>query len=111
MWRLEDWKPVVGYEGRYEVSNLGRIRSVPRRRVPSPLDIKAFPTPKGYLKVSLTDASGKACSKSVHSLVLTTFVGPRPDGREAAHLDGNPANNDLRNLIWATPKQNCAHKK
>jgi hypothetical protein len=46
--------------------------------------------------------------KSVHRLILTTFVGPRPKGMVCRHLDGNPGNNALSNLRWGTPKENAA---
>lgn len=55
----------------------------------------------GYLQVRLV---GK--TRRVHSLVLIAFVGPRPDGMECCHGDGNPANNHLSNLRWDTPKSN-----
>jgi hypothetical protein len=66
------------------------------------------PSPKqgGYLRVSLR-GDGKRASGLVHVLVLTAFVGPCPDGKQARHDDGDPTNNRLDNLFWGTPKQNC----
>ncbi|WP_371874734.1 HNH endonuclease [Streptomyces fulvorobeus] len=46
----------------------------------------------------------------MHTIVLEAFVGVRPDGREAAHLDGNPTNNDVSNLAWVTHAENIAHR-
>lgn len=102
----EIWKPAVGYEGRYEVSNMGRFWSVRAKVFP-----KAQVTEKGYLRVGIISDDGHQCSKSIHSMVLTAFVGPRPNGLQTAHLDGNPSNNRLSNLAWVTPKENCSHKK
>lgn len=107
----ELWKPIPGYEGKYEVSSLGRVWSVYTGSSRSGVMLRQFPNNKGYLKVSLTHAAGKTCSKRVHSLVLTAFVGPRPEGKEAAHLNGTPSDNRLSNLEWTTPKLNSGHKK
>lgn len=58
-----------------------------------------------YATVALW-VDGKAVTKSVHSLVLESFVGPRPDGMQCRHLDGNPQNNSPKNLVWGTCKEN-----
>jgi hypothetical protein len=112
----ETWRPIAGRPG-YEVSNLGRVRSVDRvarRRQHGRIEdvrykgvmLKLSPTGNGYLNVSL----GRNQSARVHSLVLKAFVGPRPDGYQAAHADGDRANNALRNLRWASPAENAADK-
>lgn len=114
----EQWRPVVGYEGFYEVSDHGRVRSVPRGvwkrsrwgsmawyEVPvrqlrlTPLD--------GYRVVGLrrNDATGQR-QKKVHRLVLEAFVGPCPDGMEACHWNGDRADNRIVNLRWDTPSSN-----
>ncbi len=54
---------------------------------------------------------GAGSPKLVHRLVLETFVGPCPDGMECRHLDGNPANNNLDNLCWGTPKENAKDRE
>ena len=61
--------------------------------------------PHGYQRVTLCK-NGKVYFKSIHRLVLETFVGPCPKGMEACHNDGNPANNQLNNLRWDTHKEN-----
>lgn len=61
---------------------------------------------KGYPSVTLTENTRRAHTK-VHTLVLTAFVGPRPDGMEACHLDGTRTNNNLSNLRWDTRKGNA----
>ncbi len=106
---VERWRPVVGYEGAYEVSDLGRVRSLDRvtdrgrkwrGRMMSPC-----PLQNDYVIVTLW-REGKQRSPLVHRLVLAAFVGPAPDGHEALHRDGNRANNQLSNLAWGTHSEN-----
>ena len=119
----ENWKPVVGLEGRYEVSDLGRVRSittpVTRRcgRGPNPdatyqllypSVIRAtYINPDGYLTLKLAERG----TVHVHCLVLEAFVGPCPEGQEGCHGDGNPSNNALSNLRWGTPKDNADDRR
>lgn len=63
----------------------------------------------GYRRACLSVAS-KKIHRTVHSLVLEAFVGPRPQGLEAAHLDGNQTNNNAANLAWLPRKENLSHK-
>lgn len=102
----EEWRPVVGYESRYEVSSLGRVRALPGLR-----HAGGIKTPdknaKGHLKVDLySGGKGTRRHRYVHRLVLEAFVGPCPDGMEACHGDGAPENNRLSNLRWDTPSAN-----
>ena len=109
----EIWKPVVGYEGFYEVSNQGRVRTVARKTVRSngrPTTInskirKLSVDKKGYLRVTLVK-NEKRRTHTVHSLVLSAFVGPRPEGYLTRHLNGIPDDNRLRNLAWGTGSEN-----
>lgn len=109
----ERWVPVVGYEGFYQVSTLGRVRALPREvthytgavlqragRI-----LKGCVTSKGYVRVSLC-RDGKMKSVSVHSLVAAAFKGPRPKGALVRHLDGDSTNNAERNIAYGTSKQN-----
>ena len=107
----ERWRSVLGAEGRYEVSDHGRVRSLchggdgrPRRT--TPLILKPKANVKGYLCVHVSRRF-----RRIHSLVLEAFVSPRPAGRVAAHLDGIAANNNAGNLAWVTPAENEAHKR
>jgi NUMOD4 motif-containing protein len=112
----ETWRLLPDAEGRYEVSDQGRIRSlmagcragtVPRRR---PLLMTPYDNGRGYLVVNLRLTSGYRC-QGVGELVLRAFVGPRPAPHfQAAHGNGQPYDNHLSNLRWATPKENDADK-
>ena len=105
----EVWAPVVGFEGAYEVSNEGRVRGVARvieiAGVPAGLPMRMMtPSKRGkspHLAVNLSQP-GTAQSKNryVHHRVLEACVGPRPDGAEGCHYDGDPTNNRLSNLRW-----------
>ena len=118
----EEWRLVVGWEEFYEVSSLGKVRSLgrvtsfegrwgvtTRRFEPRPL--KPAATHFGYLTVGLCRA-GKARTRTVHSLVCEAFHGrpPRP-GMQIAHGDGNPGNNSAENLRWATIADNAADRQ
>jgi hypothetical protein len=93
----ERWRPVPGYEGRYEVSESGMVLS---------LALSAFPMPStGYLCVRLCK-DALAVTRTVHSLVAEAFHGPRPPGHEARHLDGNRQHNSPENVIWGTKSEN-----
>jgi hypothetical protein len=109
----EEWRPVRGFEGIYEISSLGNVRSLDRRvwsargfwaalkgRV-----IRPAALPTGHLHVLLRH-DGKRSNRQVHRMVLEAFVGPCPDGMEACHGDGDPANNALSNLRWDSRSAN-----
>jgi hypothetical protein len=100
----ETWKAVVGYEGLYEVSDAGRVRSLPRNTTSGKI-LKPTPRTKGHLAVSLHNMGRK--SVAVHKLVLEAFVGPAPVGMECCHNDGIPSNNVLSNLRWGTKSSNA----
>lgn len=105
---LEVWKPVPGYEGLYEVSSIGRVKSLPRLRVKGGI-MKLRPGNKSgcYLAVALSKHDVRVVHY-VHYLVLLAFVGPRPEGLEVRHLDGNDLNNTLGNLAYGTSAENKA---
>lgn len=112
----EEWKKIPGFEGLYEVSDLGRIRRLrfTNRQADNILTsprIKALAkAPNRYLKVSLY-RNGRAFQFGVHRLVLMAFVGPCPDGCEAAHGNNIPDDNRLINLRWKTHVENIGDKK
>lgn len=102
---IEIWKDIKGYEGRYQISNLGRVKSLCRleEKIMHPVTTK-----KGYLQVRLS--SGQ-CTKGlkVHRLVALNFIPNPNDKPEVNHLDGNKKNNLVTNLEWCTPKENMGH--
>jgi hypothetical protein len=107
----EIWKPVVGYEGLYDVSIFGNVRSyhsVDGRKVlsiPQKVMIKGRDS-CGYLYARLYKAGLKK-NHSIHRLVLKSFVGPCPDGNECCHKNNIKTDNRIENLCWGTRKSNC----
>jgi hypothetical protein len=109
----EIWKPVVGYEDFYEVSNEGRVRTVERAvnskcgslrtvraRIRKPVILNKYPA------VNLS-MRGKTLLRHVHTMVLEAFIGPRPSPQhEGCHGDGVKTNSALANLRWDTKKAN-----
>lgn len=107
----ERWLPVVGYEGRYDISDHGRVLTrIGNARFTGPRPLEPAIDPAGRPDVILTARDGTRRHAKVHTLVLTAFVGPRPVGLVCRHLDGDPANNVLANLRWGTHKENCADR-
>ena len=97
----EQWRPVPGWEGYYNVSNLGRVWSVRRDK---PMRSHALPH-TGHLNVKLK-RDGVVTSTGVHALVAAAFVGPRPEGMEVCHNNGDPSDNRLENLRYDTRRAN-----
>jgi hypothetical protein len=100
----EVWRDVVGYEGLYRVSSLGRVMSLPRTTTRGGL-LKQNVGTNGRLEVNLT-RNGQQKVHRVHSLVAEAFLGPRPTGMEVRHLDGNATNNSAGNLAYGTHAEN-----
>lgn len=100
----EKWTPVVGFEGLYEVSDAGRVRSV---RKAEPRHLRTYLRQRGYPYVVL-HRDGERYDIALHRVVMTSFVGPRPVGLEIRHLDGDPMNAALSNLTYGTHLQNMA---
>lgn len=113
----EEWRAVVGFEGAYEVSNIGRVRSLDR--------VRTYKAPRNGKMVTITRVHrgkllqpgtmksghkfivlGRGNGFCVHTLVLNSFVGPAPAGCECCHFDDDPANNRLDNLRWDTRAAN-----
>lgn len=114
---LERWAPVLGYEGIYEVSTFGRVRSLARTvrigmnsRTVGGVFVSPILGSRGYFVVNFT-AYGKRKQHFLHKLVLEAFIGPRPDGMEACHNDGSRINCSLKNLRWDTRSGNHKDKR
>lgn len=110
---IEHWRSVIGAEGRYEVSDLGRVRSVDHRVRVVIHGVEATRTVRGRVLRPAASRSGhlsvvigKGNTRQVHQLVLEAFVGPRPAGHETLHLNHQPADNRLSNLIWGPRSEN-----
>ena len=109
----EEWRPVPGWEGIYEVSDHGRVRSMARliigrdgremryrTKILTPsIDRSGYPRVNLYLNKTVR-------RYGVHRLVLSAFVGPCPDGMESLHKDGNPGNSHLSNLRYGSSSEN-----
>lgn len=106
----ETWKIISGWP--YEVSNLGRVRrTTGGSNTWAGRILKELRIPRGYRSVRLysTLKEQSWCNYTIHNLVLTAFVGLRPKGYQANHIDGDKTNNRLDNLEWVTQSQNKRH--
>lgn len=126
----EIWKPITKivtkygrefYPDRYEVSNLGRIRTKKQRygRPRKDLNnkrgelkeyryITGRPDQQGYMQVDLFDANSNRSKHRLHVIVMQTFCGVPPKNHVVCHYDDNPKNNQLSNLRYGTQKENIA---
>lgn len=109
----EIWKPVVGYEGLYEVSNLGKVKSLPRKyfnrnRYTKEQILSTWVDAYGYKRVKLTNKTDGKSTK-IHRILCEAFL-PNPENKPYInHKDGNKLNNSLENLEWCTPAENIQH--
>ncbi|WP_214796526.1 MULTISPECIES: NUMOD4 motif-containing HNH endonuclease [unclassified Exiguobacterium] len=111
------WKDIAGYEGLYQVSNSGEIRSYDRvvlARSGKPTHrkgrvLKQIVKKNGYCVVTLTRNKHDRKQMTVHRLVAKTFLGEPVEGLQVNHIDGDKTNNDVSNLEWTTPKENTRH--
>jgi hypothetical protein len=109
---MTKFKPIPGFEGLYDVSDSGVVRSLSIRNkqanTPRIKELKQSDN-GGYKRVTLQN-NGEKRQLWVHRLVLLAFIGPPKDGEECAHLDGDPSNNHLSNLKWCHKRENEDHK-
>ena len=104
----EIWKPVVGYEGHYEVSSFGRVRTLKYQKTDPCLFLQGN-TKTGYLQVQLWKHQ-KPRTMLVHHLVARAFLGPAPEGQQVRHVNGDRLDARLSNLEYGTAKQNSEDK-
>lgn len=121
--KKEVWAPVKDYAGYYEVSNTGRIRSVPRTIVANDKFMKPCIENRGGKELSqeicgerkvrrvVLYKDGNRDRRLVHRVVAEAFI-PNPYNKtQINHIDGNPSNNNVENLEWNTPKENQWHSR
>lgn len=109
---IEIWKPILNYEGMYQISNKGRVRSCDRYVKGGKFRIgkirKQSTTPKGYKRVTISK-DGESKNFMVHRLVAEAFI-QNPDNKpQVNHIDGDKANNKANNLEWCTNGENQIH--
>lgn len=110
----ERWKPVVGFENEYMVSDQGRVKSLDRsighrhvghtRKIPG-RTLNLYKDNKGYVYVVLSRHNKRYCRK-VHQLVAAAFIGPCPEGLEVHHNKGIKDNNSVKNIKYVTHEEN-----
>lgn len=119
---IEEWRPVRGFEGRYEVSSLGNVRSLAkvlpfrskrgrwftRRTKTAPIAKNLMNA--GYHVVHLYRDDVRTV-RTVHSVVAEAFIGPRPEGHDVAHWNGERLDNRAANLRYATRSENHMDKR
>lgn len=102
---MEEWKDIKGYDGLYQVSNLGRVKSLGNDKSRKEKILKAETTKGGYLRVNLYKKM-KGKHMLIHRMVADAFI-PNPENKPYIdHIDGNPFNNSIDNLRWCTHKEN-----
>lgn len=109
----ERWLPLPGFEGGYEVSDQGCIRSVSRTihaingrtRRHKGRPIRLSPSPDGYIRYEF-HFRGQSSTRSVHQLVARAFIGPLPPGMEVLHRNGDRIDNRVENLRYGTHQEN-----
>lgn len=111
---IEVWRDITGYEGLYQVSNFGRVKSL-KRKINHPYRsrnvkekiLKSTVDRNGYLHINLYKNGNKKFA-TIHRLVATTFLNEEKY-MEVNHIDGNKTNNNIKNLEWCTKSENIKH--
>lgn len=112
----EIWKPIVGFEGRYEISNFARVKSLNYKGTGKEVILKQFEHIRGkyyktvYHSVCLCSGQGKPKRKYVHVLVASAFI-PNPEGKPFVdHIFGTINGDVVENLRWVSAKENSNNK-
>lgn len=110
----EIWKDIPGYEGLYQVSNLGNIKSLDRYKIIKAKIkgriLKPGINSQGYYQVVL-NKNGRTKHVRINRIVAQVFIKNEKNKKEVNHKDGNKQNNCVDNLEWVTPKENMQHAK
>lgn len=110
----EQWRDAVGYEGYFQVSNLGHVRRITGTNrwgdhpLNPPRKLTGAPNQDGYIQVHLSVHRNRGM-RSIHILVAKAFIGPRPEGMEVNHKDTVKTNNRVDNLEYMTHGDNIRH--
>jgi hypothetical protein len=113
---VEEWRDIEGYEGIYQVSNLGRVKSLDRAvqhrngkvLMKKGKQLKVVYAGNKYGRIIL-NKNGKKSAKLIHRLVALTFIINETNLKEVNHKDLDKTNNSVENLEWVSPKQNTQH--
>ena len=112
---MEQWKDIEEFKGLYQISNLGKVKSIERYKnngrgmqlLPEKLKEVQI-QPNGYHYVNLY-VNNKNHTRRIHRLVATAFIPNTESKPDVNHIDGNKANNTINNLEWSTKKENIQH--
>ena len=111
-----EWRDVAGFEGRYEVSNMGHVRTVPHyvdnhtgRILLKPRVLRPNVLQKGYLQVTISDSDSRRHARQVHRLVAEAFVERKDGCNQVNHKNGDKQDNRADNLEWTTNSGNQLH--
>lgn len=103
------WVAAIGFEGLYECSDQGRIKSLIGKGKPQERILRPAPDHKGYRTVSIIDLDGIQRSKRLARLILCSFHPYIDPTKTVNHINGNKADDELINLEWVTPSENMLH--
>lgn len=101
----EEWRDIAGYEGLYQVSNFGRVKSFVKK---TPKILKPFIDTFGYLVVGFHKGDARK-NFNIHRLVAKNFIPNIENKQQVNHIDGRPLNNHVSNLEWVTHAENIRH--
>ena len=111
----EKWRDIKGYEGLYQVSNLGRIKSLPKKikmrnqYTEIEMILKPVKDKYGYYHITLCKEKEKNKSRQIHRLVAETFIPNLQNKPQINHINGIKTDNRIENLEWVTAKENTQH--
>jgi len=101
---MEEYRPIIDFDN-YEVSNLGNVRNIKTGRI-----LKGSVNGRGYLMVGLSKDK-KPTKKTIHRIIAEVFIDNPENKPSADHIDNDKKNNDIKNLRWATSKENSQNRK